>query len=361
MANNTIANPLNNNSGNTLNNSLDMNIINHYKVFFDKEPGMVTDVYLTDGHYYIVRYNNWLPFTSGYEIFNSDGTRITDPNDAKRILQTVAWTEAIKSVSDLDIQSLNNIWGQTESINQTINPVVSTSNLLMDFLNFQYSLKKYGINNGALINIIIGIAKGADVSYDVAAYGLNDMNNQLNDLNNATYSLNDDLPYMINYIKLVKSGYGYADSSFKITIEHTSSNFDVLQNKIGLADKTIDSVLTVGNLTLNIEKFAEGAVGCIPLIGNNLQDFLNGLIKVTNDLQNEVAALKTYADSLSTSITIEKNTLNKIADTANQKSDDYINGWNNRQTAWLRVIAIPVFIILLLILVVIYLYYKKNP
>jgi hypothetical protein len=335
-----------------------------YSVPFDRDARISCIITTDEGRYYVVEYENYLPLAGGLEVLADNGTRVSNSTQAAAILRSIAWTEALQSLNDTDIATLEIILNNTRSIRNTVTPLTNLSNSLIDTYNLKRSLNSYGITNEFAVGLITGSVNSTNAGYEGAVILINQLNNQLNDFSNATVEVNDRLPGIIASSTEINNGTGYADEELQADIASTAADLGVMRDKVATVRSMLDQMSSVTDFLATVQTMATGLMAYVPIIGSSLESFANYLLSVTGDYLANVVNLKAYAQALQDNIQVEQQKLDAVTAEANHKTADLTGSWNARQTAVIKVWIYTIGLALLLIaitaaIVLAYIYRRK--
>jgi len=325
-------------------------IVDSQKILLDSDTEILYEVKQSGKTYYVVRYNNALPYANGLEVISKDGTKISNSNTVKSIFTSMAWGESAKKLTTSDISTLNSILSTSNKINNVVSPVYSTTSSVIDKVDW-------------LKTQCIGVSFAKVCAWDAVKTGYPQisqlesavrlLNNELSDWNKASTDVSRNLPNAISGLEKLRKG-GDLNPTLQNDIEKSLSSFSKLKSKTNQMVDRLSGITT----TLSSAERSLKSLSNKPLVGNMI--FSVG--EYIGNLNNQVISLKNEAQTFSNTLTTQSQKLVSVTDFAEQRSNELLGLWNARQNAATSVYAtiIGLFVIISIIVGIIIIFSKKR-
>ena len=315
------------------------------KILLDSGSELIGDVKQVGNTYYVVRYNNLLPYASGIEIFSSSGTKVTDPDKADSILNSLAWEQGAEQLKPSDIETLEEILQTTKQIHSSITPVISATDSML-------SMTSWFKNDACIIVPVHGEKCAWDplkASYPgitVLESELKSLKSDLNEFDGATTQVSNSLPSAISGLKDLQAG-GEMKPQLQKNIQTSMSAFSTLKSKTN----KISSSLSEISSNLSSAEHSIRSASDTRFVG----DFIGTFAAYVGNLRNDVIDLKNDANSFSNTLSQQNAKLSSVS-TVNSNAAEMSNSWDSRQGAATKVYgslgAVAVIVLLIVVLVV---------
>jgi len=296
-------------------------IVDSKKILLDSDTKIIHETKHSGNVYYVVRYNNALPFASGLEVIREDGMLVLDSNKVKPIFTSIAWTEAAKTLTVSDIQTLSAILLTSNKINNVVSPVYSATSLVLDKVNW-LKTKCVGISIVKVCAWDVVTSSYPQISQLESAVRM--LHNELSDWKNTSTDVNKNLPKAISGLEKLRGG-GELNPTLQNDIEKSLSSFSTLKSKTNQMADRLSSIST----TLSTAERSLKSLSNNPLVGNFILDFANYI----GGLNNQVVSLKNEAQSFSNTLSTQSKKLVSVTNFAEGKTNELLGFWNARQNA----------------------------
>ena len=326
--------------------------VDTHKILLDSDAEIIYEIKQSGKIYYVVRYNNALPFASGLEVISEDGTLISSTNQVKPVFTSIAWSEASKKLTPSDIETLNNILSTSNKINNAISPVYSKTGSVLDKVDW-LKTQCVGIVIDEICAWDILTSSYPEISLLESAVRL--LNKELGEWNKASTDVNKNLSNAITGLEKLRAG-GELNPTLQNDIEKSLSSFSTLKSK---TNQMIDR-LSVISTTLSTAERSLKSLSNTPLVG----DMILSLADFISSLNSQVISLKNDAQSFSNTLTAQSKKLVTVTDFAEGKTNELVGLWDARQNAatsvYLTIIGIVVVIAIIAGIVVIFSKKRKS-
>ena len=327
-------------------------IVDTHKILLDSDAEIIYEVEKSGKIYYVIMYNNALPFASGLEIILKDGTLITSSNQVKSVFTSVAWIEASKKLSTSDTQTLNNILLTSNKINNTVSPVYSATDSVIDKVDWLQT-QCVGVSLAKVCAWDIVISSYPQISQLESAVRL--LNEELGEWNNASIDVNRNLSNTINGFEKLRSD-GELNQTLENDIVKSQSSFLTLKNK---TNEMVNSLSGISTILSTAEK-ALKSLSSTPLVGN----MILSLADYIGDLDSQVVSLRNEAQSFSNTLSTQSKKLTTVMNFAEVKTNELVVLWDSRQnattTVYTSVLGIVAVIAIMSVMVVIFSKKRKS-
>ena len=327
-----------------------LDIANQHKILLDTNIEVIDTVSYAGTTYYVIKYNNILPYASGIEIFSADGLQITDPSVAKSVLTQTAWKDAATRLKPSDIDTLKDVLDTSREIYGAVAPVASATSFVIDKVNW--------LRSEACIDIpFVGkkcawdAVKAAYPGISMVESELGSLNKDLNAWKDAAQGVSNTLPKVISGLEDLKAG-KEMDPELQTNIQDGMAAFGTLKTKtdeIGIRLSDVISTLS------DAESSTRSAAGT-PVVG----EFISTFADCVGDLNDEVKSLRADARSFSSSLSDQSSKLSDVVDTANKKMNELYDSWNLRRNASVLVYSTLGGIIAVIVAIFGVLIYRKR-
>ena len=315
-----------------------------HKILLDSKAEIIYEIEQSGKIYYVIMYNNALPFASGLEVILKDGTLVSSSSQVKSIFTSAAWIEASKKLTSSDIETLNNILLTSNKINESISPVYSTTTSVIekiDWLKTQcteilfvkkcyWDIIKFAADSQLL---------GGSMILEQSVYVVRELNEELGEWDDASRDVNRNLSNTITGLEKLRSG-GELNPTLEHDIEKSLSSFLTLKSKTNELANSLSGISTILSTT---ESSLESLSGT-PFVGNEILD----LAGFFGDLNSKVISLNNEAQSFSNTLTTQSKKLETVMSFAEVKTNELAVLWDARQNASSSVYAFIVGMIVVI-------------
>jgi len=322
------------------------------KILLDSDAEIIYEIEQSGKIYYVVMYNNALPFASGLEVILKDGTLISSAYQVKPVFTSIAWSEAAKKMTPSDIEILNNILSTSNKINNAISPIYSTTSSVLDNVDW-------------LKTQCVGISIVKVCAWDVVTSGYPQiiqlesavrlLNKELGEWNKASTDVNKNLLNAITGLEKLRAG-GELNPTLQNDIEKSLSSFSTLKSK---TNQMIDRLSGI-SATLSTAERSLKSLSNTPLVGDMILSFADFI----GSLNSQVITLSNDAQSFSNTLTIQSKKLASVTDFSEVRTNELLELWNARQNAatlvYTTIIGIVVVIAIIAGIVVIFSKKRKS-
>jgi len=323
------------------------------KILLDSNAEILYEIEQSGEIYYVVMYDNVLPFASGLEVFDSSGNKITNNSLLRQVFDQAGWLESVKSYSSSDINTLKNILSFSNEISSTITPINSDISSMMDVVDT--------LQNDLCLDLIIfqecawDLVESQIPGITILFSIVKTINNELTEWNEVTSAIKNNLPKTIKTIEDLKYDHKIS-SSIENDIQNGISSLTALKRQAD--DFSID--LSEINQSVRVLESGLYEVSDLPVIGNTINEWA----KFFGNLADNIDSLRQNITQISGAASNQGSKLNQLISDADRKTNEYHNSWNARQSAlesWgFILLGVGIVILLLIILVPIAIVKKKK-
>ncbi len=296
-------------------------LVDSKKILLDTDSEIIHETKQSGNVYYVVKYNNVLPFASGLEVIMEDGTLVSNSYKVKPIFTSLAWSEAAKKLTVNDIQTLNSILTTSNKINNVVSPVYSTTSSVLDKVDL---LKTQCVGIPVLRVCAWDVVTSGYPEISLLESAVRLLNNELSDWSKASTDVNKNLPKAISGLEKLRGG-GELNPTLQNDIDKSLSSFSTLKSKTNQMANRLSGIST----TLSIAESSLISISNNPLVGNLILDFAHFI----GGLNNQVISLKNEAQTFSNTLSTQSKKLVSVTDFAEGKTDEFLGLWNARQNA----------------------------
>lgn len=296
-------------------------LVDSKKILLDTDSEIIHETKQSGNVYYVVKYNNVLPFASGLEVIMEDGTLITNSYKVKPIFTSLAWSEAAKKLTVNDIQTLNSILTTSNKINNVVSPVYSKTSSVLDKVDL---LKTQCVGISVLRVCAWDVVTSGYPEISLLESAVRMLNNELSDWSKASTDVNKNLPKAISGLEKLRGG-GELNPTLQNDIDKSLSSFSTLKSKTNQMANRLSGIST----TLSIAESSLISISNNPPVGNLILDFAHFI----GGLNNQVISLKNEAQTFSNTLSTQSKKLVSVTDFAEGKTDEFLGLWNARQNA----------------------------
>jgi hypothetical protein len=293
-----------------------------YKKLFDTRIELVGSASVQDTTYYVIQYENRLPFASGIEVISERGTLVKNASTARSVFRSIGWQEAASYIKASDIDTLRNILEISEEIDALISPVRTATNYVIDAVD---SL------DGIAVNIpLIGRISAWDVVKDAypQVTGLESMlrslNDDLDDWGEASSTLAKSIPKAIEGLQRVAGG-GELAPDLQKEVGNSISGLSTLKGKTDkVTDILADAISTLSSAENGLRRAADNKY---------VGQYISPIANYVGDLRDDVDSLRTSAQSFSSDLSKQQSKLSSITNRAQARENELYDFWSSRQDA----------------------------
>lgn len=296
-------------------------LVDSKKILLDTDSEIIHETKQSGNVYYVVKYNNVLPFASGLEVIMEDGTLVSNSYKVKPIFTSLAWSEAAKKLTVNDIQTLNSILTTSNKINNVVSPVYSKTSSVLDKVDL---LKTQCVGISVLRVCAWDVVTSGYPEISLLESAVRMLNNELSDWSKASTDVNKNLPKAISGLEKLRGG-GELNPTLQNDIDKSLSSFSTLKSKTNQMVDRLSSIST----TLSIAESSLISISNNQLVGNLILDFAHFI----GGLNNQVISLKNEAQTFSNTLSTQSKKLVSVTDFAEGKTDEFLGLWNARQNA----------------------------
>ena len=296
-------------------------LVDSKKILLDTDSEIIHETKQSGNVYYVVKYNNVLPFASGLEVIMEDGTLVSNSYKVKPIFTSLAWSEAAKKLTVNDIQTLNSILTTSNKINNVVSPVYSKTSSVLDKVDW---LKTQCVGISVLRVCAWDVVTSGYPEISLLESAVRLLNNELSDWSKASTDVNKNLPKAISGLEKLRGG-GELNPTLQNDIDKSLSSFSTLKSKTNQMANRLSGIST----TLSIAESSLISISNNSLVGNLILDFAHFI----GGLNNQVISLKNEAQTFSNTLSTQSKKLVSVTDFAEGKTDEFLGLWNARQNA----------------------------
>jgi len=296
-------------------------LVDSKKILLDTDSEIIHETKQSGNVYYVVKYNNVLPFASGLEVIMEDGTLVSNSYKVKPIFTSLAWSEAAKKLTVNDIQTLNSILTTSNKINNVVSPVYSKTSSVLDKVDW---LKTQCVGISVLRVCAWDVVTSGYPEISLLESAVRMLNNELSDWSKASTDVNKNLPKAISGLEKLRGG-GELNPTLQNDIDKSLSSFSTLKSKTNQMANRLSGIST----TLSIAESSLISISNNSLVGNLILDFAHFI----GGLNNQVISLKNEAQTFSNTLSTQSKKLVSVTDFAEGKTDEFLGLWNARQNA----------------------------
>lgn len=296
-------------------------LVDSKKILLDTDSEIIHETKQSGNVYYVVKYNNVLPFASGLEVIMEDGTLVSNSYKVKPIFTSLAWSEAAKKLTVNDIQTLNSILTTSNKINNVVSPVYSKTSSVLDKVDL---LKTQCVGISVLRVCAWDVITSGYPEISLLESAVRMLNNELSDWSKASTDVNKNLPKAISGLEKLRGG-GELNPTLQNDIDKSLSSFSTLNSKTNQMANRLSGIST----TLSTAESSLISISNKPLVGNLILDVAN----IIGGLNNQVISLKNEAQTFSNTLSTQSKKLVSVTDFAEGKTDEFLGLWNARQNA----------------------------
>ncbi len=296
-------------------------LVDSKKILLDTDSEIIHETKQSGNVYYVVKYNNVLPFASGLEVIMEDGTLVSNSYKVKPIFTSLAWSEAAKKLTVNDIQTLNSILTTSNKINNVVSPVYSKTSSVLDKVDL---LKTQCVGISVLRVCAWDVVTSGYPEISLLESAVRLLNNELSDWSKASTDVNKNLPKAISGLEKLRGG-GELNPTLQNDIDKSLSSFSTLKSKTNQMANRLSGIST----TLSIAESSLISISNNSLVGNLILDFAHFI----GGLNNQVISLKNEAQTFSNTLSTQSKKLVSVTDFAEGKTDEFLGLWNARQNA----------------------------
>lgn len=296
-------------------------LVDSKKILLDTDSEIIHETKQSGNVYYVVKYNNVLPFASGLEVIMEDGTLVSNSYKVKPIFTSLAWSEAAKKLTVNDIQTLNSILTTSNKINNVVSPVYSKTSSVLDKVDL---LKTQCVGISVLRVCAWDVVTSGYPEISLLESAVRMLNNELSDWSKASTDVNKNLPKAISGLEKLRGG-GELNPTLQNDIDKSLSSFSTLKSKTNQMANRLSGIST----TLSIAESSLISISNNSLVGNLILDFAHFI----GGLNNQVISLKNEAQTFSNTLSTQSKKLVSVTDFAEGKTDEFLGLWNARQNA----------------------------
>jgi len=293
---------------------------------------LIDSVALPSGQYQIIKTSGPMPGFDVIEVCSVDtGIVPTDEDLIDEVFLQSSWKYACKDLQPQDIERLNALGADAESIRSVITPTVAATNAL--FQKFDALRKEMGIFSIGL-DVVLALTDISVVEKDLRSF-----NDNLTAWRDASDDLSTNLP---NAVKgLEKAKLGNYSSIYEIQSVRTSNNaIKVLNEKTAVITDTASGII---NRLTDIENGFRNSAKTVPLVSS----LLNQTADAVHTLVEYCVGIREDSDTFSQDSHTSSVYLSQVI----QNADDRYN-----ELKWqydLQKFVVPVIVFLILIVIII--------
>ena len=325
-------------------------IADSHKILLDSDAEIIYEIERSGKIYYVVMYNNALPFASGLEVILKDGTLVSSSSQVKSVFTSAAWIEASKKLTSSDIETLNNILLASNKINEAILPMYSTTASVIDKVDW-LKTQCVGISVVEVCawDVVTTAADSQLPGISKIEYVVRLINEELGEWNDASRAVNRNLSNTLTGLEKLRSG-GELNPTLENDIEKSLSSFLTLKSKTNEMANSLSGISTI----LSTAESSLESLSSTPVVGNeilSLADFIGGL-------NSQVISLNNEAQSFSNTLTTQSKKLVSVTDFAEKRTNELFASWDARQNAanfvYVTIIGIVMAVAIISFLVIIF-------
>lgn len=281
--------------------------------------------------YEVYRYDNLLPYASGYELF-ADGERVDDRDKVRRVARVYAWeTAAREEVTDEELELLRSTATTTRRASAVVSApftAIDTALSLVDELDER---------EAPLTNTSIwDIATSASPRLGTAESLLRTTRDGLEDWEESLGSIGGDVTDAVDAVEALREGETPEDG-----YEELNRVFENATDGLHTAEETSSALRSDLNEGSNISGDLAEEISGIRLVGEELASPFRSLERSLSNVSNRVKKFEEDARS-------SREKLETVSSRASTTERSVNIGWRRRASAEARVYGTFVFLILLI-------------
>jgi len=302
-----------------------------HKILLDSKAEIIYEIEQSGKIYYVVMYNNALPFASGLEVILKDGTLVSSSSQAKSVFTSAAWIEASKKLTSSDIETLNNILLTSNKINESVLTVYTKTASVIDKVDWLKTKCAFKLCVWDIIKLATDSQlPGSSTILEQSVYVVRLLNEELGEWDDASRDVDRNLSNTLTGLEELRSG-GELNPTLEHDIEKSLSSFLTLKSK---TNEMANSLSGISTILSTVESSLE-SLSSTPVVGNDILSVAGFF----GDLNSEVISLNNAAQSFSNTLTTQSKKLETVTSFAEVKTNELAVLWDIRQNASTSVYA----------------------
>lgn len=111
--------------------SINIDIVNQHKIFFDYSAKVTESVQISGNTYYVAEYKNMIPFANGIMIIDTSGEIVEDETVINGVIEAVTWIRTLDELSVDELSELSNALQTQATLGSSSQALVGITNELI--------------------------------------------------------------------------------------------------------------------------------------------------------------------------------------------------------------------------------------